>query len=124
MNIALVNQKIIKSYPGSNLEHLELPSNVARYFEFDNVVVFLLYKPNELKEFKIIGVKYSKEKYKLYIAWEFQITDGLGKIHEIVGMGIRNFNDQDVIYCSGWGFDIAYYLDPETGKVLNTEPIR
>ena len=69
-------------------------------------------------------MKYSKKRHKLYIAWEFQIIDGLREIHEIVEMGRKMFEEKEVIYCRGWGFDIGYYLDPDTGDVLHKEPTR
>ena len=124
MKITLVTQNIISTYPGSNVEPLELPSDIARYIELDNIVVILLYKLEGRREIKIIGVRFSKEKYKLIIEWEFQIIDGLGEIHEIVEMGRKIYENKEVIYCRGWGFDIGYYLDPDTGKVLHTEPTR
>ena len=76
MSITLVTQKIIRTYPGSNVEPLELPSEIARYIEFKNIDILLLYDSFKKREIKIIGVKYSKKRHKLYIAWEFQIIDG------------------------------------------------
>lgn len=124
MSITLVTQKIIRTYPGSNVEPLELPSEIARYIEFKNIDILLLYDSFKKREIKIIGVKYSKKRHKLYIAWEFQIIDGLREIHEIVEMGRKMFEEKEVIYCRGWGFDIGYYLDPDTGDVLHKEPTR
>lgn len=124
MEIALVTQKIIKTHPGSNVKNFELPSEISRYFEFDNSVVFLLYDDLKKRESKIIGVQFSKSQYSFFISWEFQIKDGLGEIHEIVLMERKIFNNKEVIYCYGWGFDIGYYLEPDTGKILHTEPIK
>lgn len=75
---------------------------------------------------KIIALQFTQDGgvNHLKVSWEFQIIDGLGEKLEIVLMERQTFNNQEVIYCYGWGFDIGYYLDPETGKVLHTEPIR
>lgn len=108
----------------SNGEKVKLPADLVRYIEFDKVVVFLI-NENE-KSNKIIGMKFSQAGgiNHHHIAWEFQIIDGLNEVHEIVLMNKQNYLEQEVVYCNGWGFDIGYYLDPETGKVLHTEPIR
>lgn len=105
-------------------ERFILPSNVVRYIEFKNVVVFLL--DEHKKRDKIVGVKFSQAGgiNHFYIAWEFRIVDGLEKHHKIDGMWLKKMDVQEVVYCYSGGFDIGYYLDPETGKVLHTEPIK
>lgn len=102
----------------------ELPSKLVRYIEYESVVLFLLDENG--KRDKIIGVKFSQKGgiNHFYIDWEFQIIDGLGEIHEIVEMVKKLFEEKEVIYCRGWGFDIGYYLDPNTGAVLYQEPTR
>jgi hypothetical protein len=108
----------------SNGEKVKLPSNMVRYLEFEKIVVFLI-KEND-KNNKIIGIKFSQDNgiNRHNLAWEFQIIDGLGESHEIVLMERQTFNRKEIIYCNGWGFDIGYYIDPDTGEVIHTEPIK
>lgn len=108
----------------SNGEKVKLPSELVRYIEFEKIIIFLLKEKN--KNIKIIGIQFSQANgiNHHFISWEFQIIDGLGEVHDIVVMKEKTFNNKEVIYCRGWGFDIGYYLDPETGKILHTEPIK
>lgn len=105
-------------------DSFELPSNISRFIEFEKVVVFLLDENG--KRDKIIGVKFSQAGgiNHYYIDWEFQIIDGLEDVHKIAIMTREILNNQDLIYCYGLGFDIGYYLDPETGQILHIEPIK
>jgi hypothetical protein len=108
----------------SNGEKVRLPGNLVRYIEFDKIVAILLRENG--KNNRVIGVRFSQEgniNHHL-ISWEFQIIDGLGEIHEIVEMVRMEHEDREVIYCRGWGFDIGYYLDLETGEILYTESTR
>jgi len=108
----------------SNGEKVKLPSNLVRYLEFEKIVVFLI-KENG-KNRKIVGIKFSQDGGINHhdFVWEFQIIDGLGENHEIVLMERQTFNNKEIIYCYGWGFDIGYYLDPDTGEIIHTEPIK
>jgi hypothetical protein len=101
-----------------------LPHDMVRYVEFENTIAFLL-KKNNFRH-KIVGVRFSQEGgiNHFLISWEFQIIDGLKEVHEIVLMERVKFNNKELIYCYGWGFDIGYYLDPDTGEVVDTEPIK
>jgi hypothetical protein len=101
-----------------------LPSDIIRFIEFNNVVVFLLDENG--KRDKILGVKFSNtlESKQFYIDWEFQITDGFNKTYPISGLVKIVYNAKDAIYCYSGGYDIGFYLDPETGKIVNTEDIR
>lgn len=108
----------------ANGQKVRLPGKLVRYIEFDKIVVILLKEEDE--DIRVVGIKFSQEggiNHHL-ISWEFQIIDGLGEIHEIVTMCRDKFNDKEVIYCRGSGFDIDYYLDPYTGKVLHSEHTR
>lgn len=101
-----------------------LSSDIIRFNEFENTVVFLLDENG--KRDKIVGIKFSQEGgiNHFKIAWEFQVIDGLGEIHSIVAMQRSNYENKEVVYCCGWGFDIGYYLNPETGEVVHKEPTR
>jgi hypothetical protein len=102
----------------------KLPSNIIRFNEFENVVVFLL--DENKKRDKIVGVKFSQAEgiNHFYIDWEFKVKDFTNNEYSIVSMSKQIFENKEVVYCYGWGFDIGYYLDPETGRVLHTEPIK
>lgn len=123
-NLGMYIEIISLSEFWSNGEKVRLPANLVRYIEFDKIVAILLKEDN--KNNRAVGIKFSQEggiNHHL-ISWEFQIIDGLGEIHDIVEMVKKEYEGKEVIYCRGWGFDIGYYLDPATGKVLYTEPIR
>ncbi len=118
MYIELKSLNRIRSSEGC---YFDFSYNIVRYIEFESVVCFLL---SDLK--KIITLKFSQNGgvNHLFTAWEFQISDGLNEVHDIVLMERQYLKDKEVIYCCGWGFDIGYYLDPKTGTVIHTEPIR
>jgi hypothetical protein len=101
-----------------------LPSNIIRFIEFENVVVFLL--DENKRQDKIVGVKFSQEDgtNHFYIDWEFQIIDGIKKIYPIDSLTRVLFENREVVECHSGGFDIGYYLDPDTGKVIHSEPIK
>ena len=96
-----------------------LPSKLVRYIEFENIVVFLL--DEEGKQDKIIGVKYSREGgiNHFYIAWEFQIIDGLNRIHRIHSLKKQNHKGKETVHCYGGGFDMEFYLNPDTGEIID-----
>ena len=101
-----------------------LPSDIIRFIEFNNVVVFLLDERG--RRDKIVGIKFSQIGgiNHFYIDWEFQIIDGMKNIYPFSGVVKTLYNNKETVRCHSGGFDIGYYLDPETGKVLHTEPIR
>ncbi|MDR0833931.1 MAG: hypothetical protein LBN93_07105 [Candidatus Symbiothrix sp.] len=96
-----------------------LPSEIVRYLEFEDVVVFLLNENG--KRNKIIGVKFSQEGEinHHYIAWEFQIIDGLGKIYPIHYFVKKTHKEQELICCWGGGFDIDFYINPISGEIID-----
>lgn len=101
-----------------------LPSNIIRFNEFEDTIVFLLDENG--KRDKIVGVKFSKigGVNHFYIDWEFQIVDGLNKIYMIDGLQRVIFKDKELVSCQSGGFDIAYYLNPENGEIIKKEPIK
>ncbi len=121
MYIELISLNKIRSSEGC---YFEFQYNIVRFIEYEKIVVFLI--QDKGYNLKIIALEFSQEGgvNHLKISWEFQIIDGLGKNHEIVLMERQRFNNKEVIYCYGWGFDIGYYLEPETGKVLHQESIK
>jgi hypothetical protein len=105
-------------------EKFTLSSDIIRFIEFNNVVVFLLDEGG--KRDKIVGIKFSQAGAinHFYIDWEFQIIDGMKNIYPVSCVVKTLYNNQEVVNCYSGGFDIGYYLDPETGNILHTEPIR
>jgi hypothetical protein len=101
-----------------------LPSKLYRFIEFEDVVVFLL--DDSGVRSKIVGIKLSTNESIccFYIAWEFQIIDGLGEIHEIDYLMKEIYKGQEVVHCHGWRFDIEFYLDPSTGEIIDKVPAK
>ena len=97
----------------------ELPSNIVRFIEFEKVAVFHL--DEDGKQDKIVGVKYTTEGggHRYYIAWEFQIIDGLNKIHRIICLEKQNYKGIESVHCYGLGFDMVFYLNPDTGEIID-----
>ena len=109
----------IRTFDGGCVPCFTLPSNIIRFVEFEKVVIFLL--DEEGKRDKIIGVKFSQEGgiNHYFIAWEFQIIDGLGNIYLINSLKKRVHKEQELVYCaSGW-FDKGYFLNPDTGEEVD-----
>jgi hypothetical protein len=102
-------------------DRFELPSNIVRFNEFENSIVFLLDENG--KRDKIVGVKFSQKGgiNHFYIDWEFQIIDGIGTIYKIDGAQKVKLMENELFYCRSGSFDIAYYLDPDTGKIVKQE---
>jgi hypothetical protein len=98
-----------------------LPSNLVRYIEFENVVAILLDEGG--KQNRLIGVKSSKEKGP-YIAWEFQVVDGMGKVYQIASFFTEEVNDNRIIVCYGFGFDIIWYINPDDGSLIKRVPTK
>ena len=105
----------------------QVPSNILRYIEFSKTVVLLLDYNEETKEAaKIIGVKYGVRSgiNGFFIEWEFKVKDFSNREYSIVSMIKTVYGNEEVICCNAWGFDIAYYLNQNTGEVLHSEPIK
>jgi hypothetical protein len=121
MYIELISLNKIRSSEGC---YFEFSHNIVRFIEYEKIVVFLV--QDKGCNLKIIALEFSQEGGRNYlkISWEFQIIDGMGEKHEIVLMERKSLNNKELIYCYGWGFDIGYYLDPETGKIVHQEPIK
>ena len=109
----------IKTFDGGCAPCFTLPTNIIRFVEFEKVAVFLLDENG--KRDKIVGVKFSQEGgiNHYYIAWEFQIIDGLNEIHAITLLEKENHKGVEAVHCHGWGFDMEFYLDPDTGKIID-----
>jgi hypothetical protein len=99
-------------------EKFTLPSNMMKYIEFENTVVFLL--DNNGKPDKVVGVKFSQEGgvNHLYIAWEFQDINGLGQICRITGMFRETYNGKEVVSCFVGRRLTEYFLNPDNGEIL------
>jgi hypothetical protein len=102
----------------------ELPSNIIRFIEFKEVVVFLL--DNYGKRDTVVGVKFSQAGgiNHFYIAWEFKSIDGLGDVYSLYGLTKEIYNNKEAVYCYSGGFSVEYFLDPETGKTLVRNEVR
>jgi hypothetical protein len=119
-----IELKNIKTFWGGEGSSLELPSNIIRFIEFEKVVVFLL--DEDGKRDKIAGVKFSQEGgiNHYYIAWEFQIIDKNNKVYRFDYFVRKTHKGQELVYClSGWGV-VGYFLNPDTGEIVDLIPIK
>ncbi len=101
-----------------------LPSDIIRFIEFEKVVVFLL--DNKGMRDKVVGIKFSQEGgiNHFYIAWEFQIIDSRDKKYPINGLLKRIHKEQELVYCmSGWA-SVGYFLNPDTGEIVDRAVVR
>ncbi|GHV59376.1 hypothetical protein FACS1894182_13410 [Bacteroidia bacterium] len=114
-----IQLKDIKTISGPLAHAFELPSNIIRIIEFEEVVVVLL--DEDGKQDKIIGVKFTKEGgiHRYHIGWEFQIIDKLGRTYGFDYMVRKNHKGQDLLVCMSGCVDMEYYLNPDTGEVLD-----
>ena len=105
------------SYGGTKFE---LPSEILRYIEYNDVVVFWL--RNGGRENHVVGVKFSQEGgvNRFYIAWEFTI-DNWDKYQDKASYVIKAEKDGVPIIQIGTTDCVIYKLDPNTGKVLSKE---
>ncbi|GHV59370.1 hypothetical protein FACS1894182_13380 [Bacteroidia bacterium] len=100
-----------------------LPSKLAQYIEFYNVVVFLLDENGQHN--KVVGVKFSQAGgiNHYYIAWEFQDIDRNGKVYPFTGISKMTHKEQELVYCTSWS-SVGYFLNPDTGEIVDKIAIR
>ena len=118
----VIQLRNIKTFDEGGGDYFELPSNIIRFIEFEKTVVFWLDENG--KRDKIVGVKFITSMEgggvnHYYIAWEFQVVDGLGNIHEIDWLVKKIYDAQEIIECHGRRFDIIFYLNPNNGEIID-----
>jgi hypothetical protein len=123
-----IELKDIRTFDEGGGTKFTLPSNIIRVIEFENVAVFFLDENG--KRDKIVGVKFQYSQIGVcpnhyYVAWEFQVRDKDGNVvpYPFTSMRKRIHKEQELVYCSHW-LDVGYFLNPDTGEIVDRIAIR
>jgi hypothetical protein len=99
---------------GQGGSEFELPSEIIRYLEFKDTVLFLLNA--EKQQNHIVAIKYRDvDPHEFYITWEFKYRT------YITGFARWMYNEQDCLRIRTWD-DIIFIIDPNDGHIIDDFP--
>jgi hypothetical protein len=92
-----------------------LPSELIRYIEFENCVVFLVNAGG--KRNQVVSVKFRHSPNEYYVAWSF--------VHRSQIMSLIKFLEEgkEYVKIKTWD-DLLFILDPETGSIIFESPTK